>query len=45
MNVEDLVAIDIHTHAKIPLRGDEDPLTKAQRLEASRCSRPTSTPP
>jgi len=35
MNIDDLVAIDIHTHAKIPLHGDEDPLTKRQRLEAS----------
>ncbi len=35
MNVDELVAIDIHTHAKIPLSGDEDPLTKKQRLEAS----------
>ncbi|HEY6076530.1 MAG TPA: amidohydrolase family protein, partial [Gaiella sp.] len=35
MNIEELVAIDIHTHAKIPLHGDEDPLTKKQRLEAS----------
>jgi predicted TIM-barrel fold metal-dependent hydrolase len=35
MNIDDLVAIDIHTHAKIPLHGDEDPLTKKQRLEAS----------
>ena len=36
MNVADLVAIDIHTHAKIPVSGREDPLTKAQRLEASK---------
>ena len=36
MNVADLVAIDIHTHAKIPVSGEEDPLTKAQRLEASK---------
>ena len=28
MNIDELVAIDIHTHAKIPLHGDEDPLTK-----------------
>ena len=35
MNLEELVAIDVHTHAKVPLRGDEDPLTKSQRLEAS----------
>ena len=35
MNIDDLVAIDIHTHAKIPLHGDEDPLTRKQRLEAS----------
>ena len=36
MNVADLVAIDIHTHAKIPMSGKEDPLTRAQRLEASK---------
>ncbi len=36
MNVADLVAIDIHTHAKIPMRGEEDPLTRAQRLEATK---------
>ncbi len=36
MSVADLVAIDIHTHAKIPVRGDEDPLTEAQRLEATK---------
>ncbi len=36
MNVDDLVAIDIHTHVKIPMRGEEDPLTREQRLEATK---------
>ena len=36
MNVAELVAIDFHTHAKVPLSGVEDPLTKAQRIEASK---------
>jgi uncharacterized protein len=36
MNLADLVAIDIHTHAKIPVSGQEDPLTREQRLEASK---------
>ena len=35
MNVDDLVAIDIHTHVKIPLREPEDPLTREQRLVAA----------
>ena len=36
MNIAELVAIDVHTHAKVPAEGSEDPLTRAQRLEASR---------
>ena len=36
MNLDEIVAIDIHTHAKIPMHGPEDPLTKAQRLEADK---------
>jgi uncharacterized protein len=35
MNVDDLVAIDIHTHVKIPLTEPEDPLTREQRLVAA----------
>ena len=36
MNIAELVAIDVHTHAKVPADGPEDPLTRAQRLEANR---------
>ena len=36
MNVDELVAIDIHTHVKIPTREPEDALTREQRLVAAK---------
>ncbi len=36
MNVDELVAIDIHTHVKIPLTEPEDALTREQRLVAAK---------
>lgn len=36
MNIEDLVAIDIHTHVKVSESEPEDQITRAARLEATK---------
>ncbi len=36
MNLDELVAIDIHTHVKVSLTDPEDPITRAGRLEATK---------
>lgn len=36
MNIDELIAIDMHTHVKVSSTEPEDPTTRAQRLEAEK---------